>query len=65
MKILKRENFSTFSYEYYSDEKIDPATGLSSLDTVEHAVRKCREFIDDFDSIEVKQKAPNLRYYEV
>ncbi len=24
-----------------------------------------QEFIDDFDSIEVKQKAPNLRYYEV
>ena len=57
-EILKRENFSTFSYEYYSDEKRDPVTGLSALDTVEHAVRKCREFIDDFDN-----KPKNLLFY--
>ena len=57
-EILKRENFSAFSYEYYSDDIIDPKTGLSSLDTIELAVRKCREFIDDFDN-----KPKNLLFY--
>ena len=57
-EILNRENFSTFSYDYYSDEKRDPVTGLSSLDTIEHAVRKCKEFIDDFDN-----KPKNLLFY--
>lgn len=46
--ILIRENFSTFSYDYYSDEDINPATGLSSLATVKNAVAKCHDFIDHF-----------------
>ena len=31
--IISRENFSTSSFEYYSDEEINPTTGLSSLAT--------------------------------
>ena len=46
--ILARENFETFSYEYYSEDSIDPATGLSALETARIAVNKCRFFIDDF-----------------
>lgn len=46
---LKTENFDTFSFEYYSDELIDPATGLSSLTYMKKLVAECREFIEDFD----------------
>ncbi|MBQ8625047.1 MAG: ATP-binding protein [Agathobacter sp.] len=56
--ILSRENFSTFSYEYYSDEDINPTTGLSALDTVKRAVDEAQRFIDDFDN-----KPKNLLIY--
>ena len=56
--ILERENFSTFSYEYYSDSIVNPTTRLSSLDTVKKAVDECRRFIDDFDN-----KPKNLFFY--
>ena len=48
-EVLLRENFSTFSYDYYSGEDINPATGLSSLATAKYAVTKCHEFVADFD----------------
>lgn len=48
-EILQKENFSTFSFDYYSSEDINPATGLSSLDTARDAVLKCRNFIEHFD----------------
>lgn len=48
--VLARENFDTFSYDYYSDEDISTTTGLSSLTTAQNAVRECRNFIKDFDS---------------
>lgn len=48
-EILKKENFSTFSYEFYSDSDINAATGASSLATAKDAVAKCRGFIRDFD----------------
>ncbi|MBQ3030074.1 MAG: ATP-binding protein [Agathobacter sp.] len=57
-EILGRENFSTFSYDYYSDEEINPTTGLSALGTAERAVKECRHFIDDFDN-----KPKNLFFY--
>ena len=56
--ILSKENFSTFSYEYYSDNDKNPTTGLSSLDTVKQAVEKCQHFIDDFHN-----KPKNLFLY--
>ena len=56
--ILAKENFDSFSYEYYSDEEISPTTGLSSLETAKRAVDKCQEFIDDFDN-----KPKNLLFY--
>lgn len=48
-EILEKENFSTFSFSYYSDEAINPATGLSSLATAKDAVAKCHDFIKSFD----------------
>ncbi len=56
--VLERENFSTFSYEYYSDDVVNPTTNLSSLDTAKRAVDMCRHFIDDFDN-----KPKNLLLY--
>ena len=56
--ILSRENFNHFSYEYYSDEEINPTTGLSSLDTAKRAVDECKRFIEDFDN-----KPKNLFFY--
>ena len=47
-EILTKENFSTFSFDYYSDADVNPATGLSSLATVKDAVAKCHDFIDHF-----------------
>lgn len=57
-EILRRENFQTFSYDYYSDDEINPTTGLSSLDTAQRAVRECQNFINDFDN-----KPKNLFFY--
>lgn len=47
--ILIKENFSTFSFDYYSDEDVNPATGMTSLATAKNAVAKCHEFIEQFD----------------
>ncbi len=56
--ILYRENFDTFSYDYYSGSEISSTTGLSSLDTAKKAVAECKEFIKDFDN-----KPKNLLIY--
>lgn len=56
--ILSRENFNSFSYEYYSDQEINPTTGLSSLETAKRAVEECKRFIVDFNN-----KPKNLFFY--
>lgn len=57
-EILERENFSTFSYKYYSDEDINPVTKLSALETAKRAVAECKHFIEDFDN-----KPKNILFY--
>lgn len=57
-EILERENFQTFSYEYFSDEIRNPVTGLTSLATIKKAVQECRHFISDFNN-----KPKNLLLY--
>lgn len=57
-EILQKENFGTFSFDYYSDKDINPATGLSSLATAKDAVAKCHDFIDTFD-----KNFSNLYFY--
>lgn len=49
--ILKSENFDTFSYDYYSETEVNPTTGLTSLETMQNAVKECRKFISEFDSV--------------
>lgn len=49
-KILEKENFQNFSYDYYSSEEVNPSTGLSSLATAKQAVAQCQNFIHSFDT---------------
>lgn len=56
--ILDIENFEHFSYEYYSNNDINPATKQSSLTTAVNAVRDCLSFIKTFD-----QEFRNLFFY--
>lgn len=48
--ILASENFSKFSYEYYSDDYIDEALGLSPLSNMQKIVAHCKSFIKHFQS---------------
>lgn len=48
--ILEKENFSTFSFSYYSNTQMNPATNLSALETAKDALSACQNFIADFDS---------------
>ena len=57
-EILIKENFSSFSFEYYSDTQVNPATGLTSLETAKDAVAKCKDFIRHFDD-----EFSNLYFY--
>lgn len=49
-KILEKENFQNFSYNYYSDEEVNPSIGLSSLATAKRAVAHCKDFLRSFDT---------------
>lgn len=48
-EILPEENFSKFSLEYYSEEDIDPISGLSARDCARKAEQACRQFADSFE----------------
>lgn len=48
--ILAAENFSNFSFAYYSDIEVNPATGLTSLQTAKAAYTVCQNFIKNFDN---------------
>ena len=50
--ILQTENFSNFSFDYYSDSKdmIDPATQYTPLEAAQNSVAQCQEFIRTFDN---------------
>ncbi len=47
--ILAAENFKHFSFDYYSDIEVNPATGLTSLQTAKAAYTACKNFIAEFD----------------
>ena len=50
--ILQTENFSNFSFDYYSDSKdmVDPATQYTPLEAAQNAVAQCRNFIRSFEN---------------
>lgn len=47
--ILQEENFSRYSFEYYSDTRRNPSTGLTSRETAQKAVQEALAFIRHFD----------------
>lgn len=47
--VLAHENFSNFSFSYYSDDYIDGAVGLSPLSNMQKVVANCKKFIKHFD----------------
>ncbi len=48
--VFDRECFENFSLSYYSEELIDPGTGISSLEAAKSAYDNCRLFAWDFDT---------------
>lgn len=47
--ILAKENFSNFTFDYYSNDKTDPTTGLTPLETAQKAYATCQNFIKNFE----------------
>ncbi len=56
--ILQKENFSTFSFDYYSDSYIDERSGLSSLESAKDAYQNACNFVQHFST-----KDDNLLLY--
>lgn len=48
-ELLKEENFSSFSLDYYSESNMDPVTGLSAKACAKRALDECLRFVQDFD----------------
>ena len=48
-EILEKENFDSFSFDYYSATIKNEATGLSALETARRAYDTAQRFVQDFD----------------
>lgn len=46
--ILERENFSSFSFSFYSDKIVNPSTGQTSLEAAHYAYDTARSFVNHF-----------------
>lgn len=57
-EVLEKENFSTLSMEYYSENHKDPLTGRTSREAMETAVRASRDFVMSF-----QREFRNLLFY--
>ncbi len=49
-QILEKENFSSFSLDFYPEDMILESTGLSARQTAKKALESARRFVRDFDS---------------
>lgn len=47
-EILTRENFDTFSYDYFDDTRVDERNGKTSKDYMHQIVSLCRQYVDSF-----------------
>lgn len=47
--LLYNENFNHFSYDYYSDNGTNSATGISPLQNIKRVVSVCKDFIENFE----------------
>lgn len=43
-EVLQRENFHTFSYDYYDAQTVVPRLGMTELEYMKLVVKRCREF---------------------
>lgn len=43
------ENFSAFSYEFYSDDYVEPSIKMTPRQNIKKAVQACKHFIENFD----------------
>lgn len=48
--VLEKENFSTYSMDYFSAEDIDPISGLTPRANAQRVLAACKHFIDTFDT---------------
>lgn len=48
--VLKRENFSSFSFEHFDNTTKDSATGMTALQNMHEVVKTCRDYIDNFET---------------
>lgn len=49
-KILLLENFSNFNYDWYSEDYVDPVSGISALENIINVTKDVNAFISDFPS---------------
>ncbi len=57
-EIIKKENFNSFCYDYYSKDVINPITGLTPYQNILKVVTLCKDFID-----KVPENYQNLLIY--
>lgn len=55
---IEKENFSTFSYDFYSDDYVEPTTKLTPRENIRRVVNVCKDFIENFGT-----KHENLLLY--
>lgn len=48
-ELLKRENFDTFSYEYFDDQRVDERSGKTPREYMRQVVSQCRGYVEAFD----------------
>ena len=46
---MNARTFDTFEYDLYSDDYIDPDTGISAAENIDAVVDHCHYFINNFD----------------
>lgn len=46
---IEKENFSTFSYDYYDQDIVDETTGMTAYEHMVDVVARCQNFIQNFD----------------
>lgn len=49
IQVLEKENFSTFSFDYYKDDLANPATNLTPLENMKRIVNTSKNFIQNFE----------------
>lgn len=47
-EVLKRENFDSFSFEYFDDTKVDGRSGKTVREYMRQVAASCRQYVEDF-----------------